>query len=414
MPSSDGGLATPGAGAPGELSAEDQCVVLLGRGVLTPALEARARALLGRPLAWPTVLRQARRHGVGPLLSRNLARLGWPGVPDDARARLAVGDRLNAARNALLVRELTELLGRCRGRGVPVIPLKGPALAERLYGDRALRECWDLDLLVPPRATAAVRDLLAAHGYTPAAETPFGAEAVASLLESTCECAFVRRRQEFWYVVDVHWHVAWRWHADAAMLADLWAEARPASFGGVEAWGLSPEWELLFLMVHAARHRWQPLKWLVDVHEICQRGEVNWQRLQTKATKFGLGRVLALTLGACSALLGTEIPEGLPRQAPPPWLPLFPAPPLAPDVWADCVLPVRLFARPSQKLGYLARLAFVPAMQDRAVLRLPPALEGLYYGVRPARLVGKLGRELGRWSAATVRGAGRRVAAALL
>jgi len=396
-----------------ELSPEDACVSLLARGTLPSALEARARALLGRPLAWPTVLRQARRHGVGPLLGRNLARLGWPGVPGDARAQLERGDRLNAARNALLVRELTELLGGCRDREVPVIPLKGPALAERLYGDPALRECWDLDLLVPPRATAAVRDLLAARGYAPAAESPLGAAAVAPLLESTCECAFVRRRQEFRYVIDVHWHVAWRWHAEAAMLADLWAEAGPASFAGVEVWGLSPEWELLFLMVHAARHRWQPLKWLVDVHEICVRGGVDWERLHTKATRFGLERVLALTLGACSALLGTEIPEGLPRQAPPPWLPLFPARPHEPNSWANSLFTVRLFPRSGQKLGYLARLAFLPTVQDRAALRLPATLEGLYYGVRPVRLAAKLGRELGRWSAATLRGAGRRVAAVL-
>lgn len=397
----------------GELSPEDACVSLLARGTLPPALEARARALLGRPLAWPTVLRQARRHDVGPLLSRNLARLGWPGVPGDVRAKLELGNRLNAARNALLVRELTELLRGCRERGIPAIPLKGPALAERLYGDPALRECWDLDLLVPPRATAAVRDLLAARGYAPAAETPFEPHDVEPLLESACACAFVRRQQEFRYVVDVHWHVAWRWHAEAAMLADLWAEVRRVSVRGVEAWGLSPEWELLFLMVHAARHRWQPLKWLVDVHEICVRGGVNWERLQTKATRFGLERVLALTLGACSALLGTEIPDGLPREAPPPWLPLFPARPHAPNTWANSLFTVRLFPRFGQKLGYLARLAFAPTMQDRAVLRLPGALEGLYYGVRPARLVAKLGRELGRRSAATLKGAGRRVAAAL-
>jgi hypothetical protein len=63
--------------------------------------DARTRALLAEPLAWPTVLRQACRHGVAPLLGGSLARLGWPGVPGNVRAQLELGAR----RNALLARE---------------------------------------------------------------------------------------------------------------------------------------------------------------------------------------------------------------------------------------------------------------------------------------------------------------------
>jgi hypothetical protein len=220
-------------------------------------------------------------------------------------------------------------------------------------------------------------------------------------------CAFVRQHLEFRYVVDLHWHVAWRWPAEAAALADLWAGARSVPFHGGEAWALSPEWEFLFLAVHAARHRWQPLKWLVDMHEICERGDVDWGKLKAKATTFGLERVLALTMGVCHTLLGTEVPVGLLQEPPPAWLPLFPVPPPVPDVWADSVFPARLFPRGSQKLSYLARLVFGPTLQDRAVLRLPPALDVLYYCVRPVRLAGKLGRTLAGESAAVVRGARR-------
>jgi hypothetical protein len=395
---------------PRGLSAEDQCVLLLARGASTPMLDARARALLAEPLAWPTVLRQARRHAVAPLLGRSLARLGWPGVPGNVRAELELGDRRNAARNALLARELAELLARCRERGVPAIPLKGVTLAERLYGDPSLRECHDIDVLVPTEAIPKAWELLVAAGYAPAADTSLRSNDAGWLRATMSACAFVRQHREFRYVVDLHWHVAWRWPAEAATLADLWAEARSVPFHGGEAWTLSREWEFLFLAVHAARHRWQPLKWLVDMHELCERGDVDWGKLKAKATTFGLDRVLALTMGACHTLLGTEVPEGLPHEPPPAWLPLFPDPPPVPDVWTDSVFPARLFPRPGQKFGYLARLAFGPTLQDRAVLRLPPALDALYYCVRPVRLAVKLGRTLAGWGAATVRGA-RRAAA---
>jgi hypothetical protein len=323
------------------------------------------------------------------------------------RAELELGDRRNSARNALLARELGELLARCRECGVPAIPLKGVTLAERLYGDLSLRECHDIDVLVPTDAIPKAWDLLVTAGYAPAADPAPRSDDAAWLRATMSACAFVRQHREFRYVVDLHWHVAWRWPAEAAALADLWAEARSVPFHGGEAWVLSPEWEFLFLAVHAARHRWQPLKWLVDMHEICERGDVEWGKLQAKAKAFGLERVLALTMGACHTVLGTEIPEGLPHEPCPPWLPLFPAPPPVPDVWTDSVFPARLFPRPGQKLGYLARVAFGPTLQDRAVLRLPPALDALYYCVRPVRLAGKFGRRLAGWSAATVRGARR-------
>ena len=78
------------------LSPEDKCLLLLARGRLIPQVEGNARSLLGQPLAWPLILRQAQAHGVVPLLTRNLERLGFPGVPADVRRRLEALDRLNA------------------------------------------------------------------------------------------------------------------------------------------------------------------------------------------------------------------------------------------------------------------------------------------------------------------------------
>ena len=94
------------------------------------------------------------------------------------------------------------------------------------------------------------------------------------------------------------------------MLDDLWAEARPQVFWGVEAWTLSPEWELLYLAVHAARHRWQGLKWLVDIHEVCTRAKFDWDTVTDKAHRFGLERALEVSLSVCRALFGTPSPPG--------------------------------------------------------------------------------------------------------
>ena len=216
------------------------------------------------------------------------------------------------------------------GPSVPVIPLKGMALAESLYGDAGLRVSSDIDLLVPREAVAQAFAVLAQLGYSPAAEeTPVEDGDIDLLLESNMEYVFVTPENRA-CPVELHWDIAWRWPGNARALADLWADARPRRFRGVEAWALGPEWELLYLAVHAARHRWQGLKWLVDVHEICARDGLDWVRVRDKAARFGLGDVLGITLGACRALFGTPMAAEALAQTPPAWLDLFPSEARAP------------------------------------------------------------------------------------
>ena len=112
--------------------------------------------------------------------------------------------------------------------------------------------------------------------------------------------------------------------ARRAAIADLWADARPRPFRGAPAHALGPEWELLYLAVHAARHRWESLKWLVDIHEVCRRDGLDWEKVRAKADRFGLTDVLEISLRASAALFDTPLPSSLPARALPGWLDALP------------------------------------------------------------------------------------------
>jgi hypothetical protein len=90
----------------------------------------------------------------------------------------------------------------------------------------------------------------------------------------------------------------------------------------------------------------------------------------------------------------------------PGWLDLFPATPDALDIWRGALYPARLFARPSEKVGYLARVLLVPTLAERRLIRLPASLRALYYPLRPLRLGG-------RWGLDVLRRIGRRLAGRL-
>ncbi len=65
--------------------------------------------------------------------------------------------RYNAVNALLLTTELEKILAALEENGIPVIPFKGVTLGERLYGDAALRESGDIDIIVPKRCVFEVR-----------------------------------------------------------------------------------------------------------------------------------------------------------------------------------------------------------------------------------------------------------------
>ena len=71
----------------------------------------------------------------------------------------------SAAHNAVLFQELERILRMLEAADIPVIVLKGAALAQTIYPDIALRPMTDLDLLVKPEHLDRAVELLRAAGY---------------------------------------------------------------------------------------------------------------------------------------------------------------------------------------------------------------------------------------------------------
>jgi len=388
-------------------SPEDRLILLLCRGHLTPELEAEARQLLLQPsadsrrplsefrtpqseirnwaassLSWSRLLACAIEQEILPLFRRNLETLGFPGVPPDARARMNDLCRANTARQMFLVEELRRLLGLLDSAGIPAIPLKGPWLAQRLYGDYTLRACADLDLMVPPdRAVDAAR-VLTADGYEGFLPLDFFAR---HLVPASMEHCLVKRAAPC-CAVELHWRLLRGGASDRRATDGLWSEARPCTILGAPAYSLTPEWELLFLSLHAANHGWQGLKWLADIDQICSAQRIDWDRAKAKAGEFGFTPVVEHTLGVCHQVFGTAVPKPFAAG----WLPagvrLFPAPAPAFSALRGAMVHYHLLPGVWEKLRCLAELCFVPTLAEHHLILLPSSLSFLYYLVRPLRL----------------------------
>jgi hypothetical protein len=363
------------------------------RARLDVAQTKRIRDLVAQQLDWTYLLQLADRHGLQPLLHSHLNSICPDAVPPQQRQDLRLAFQRVSALNILLTHELQKLLLLFAENNVMAVPYKGPALAMQLYGNVALRQFGDLDILVHPRDILRARDLLLAQGYAPLPELTDGQQAV--LLRTQCNLPFTRERKRM--IVELHWTVSAPSFARPFEVDHFWSRLVPGQLETTDIKLPANEDLLLALCIHGSKHLWERLAWICDIAElIASDRNLNWKALINQARTTGSERMLFLGLRLAVDLLGTRLPAEvqaalnvdvaagvLAQQV---VRDLF-TPALTPSGMSDYFLfQLRARRRLRDKFKYL-RFTITPNEEDLVRLKLPAALSFLYYIVRPVRLV---------------------------
>lgn len=113
---------------------------------------------------WGGLVQKADWHGLGPLLYRALKQAGVSFPAEHRRILSAIVLRhrmIYQARAAVLF----DLYRECRRRDLPLLALKGAALAHVLYPDPTLRPMRDIDVLIEPLRYAELSGVLKGMGF---------------------------------------------------------------------------------------------------------------------------------------------------------------------------------------------------------------------------------------------------------
>lgn len=265
---------------------------------------------------WTAIAGAAGRHALAPLLHRALGEA----APVPVAAREAIRARAVAvtARSLLLVDELQAVLAALAGRGLRAVPLRGPALAERLHGDPTVRESGDLDLLVRRDDVDAVAAALAGRGFQAVDRRPGFARRFSYTLE-------LARRRHGWVIVEPHWSLAYPPFAGALDMDAVWRRVQPGAVAGVPIAQLAAGDLLLHLALHL-EHKGgaaAPLLWTWELDRLVrlEGATLDWDAAVAGARAAGGGAVVARALGRAVDLLATPVPPGVLAALHPPAAP---------------------------------------------------------------------------------------------
>jgi putative nucleotidyltransferase-like protein len=275
-----------------------------------PASEARDAAVRSAAAGvtdWNHFLRLIGRQRVSGLVHDALLAAGID-LPSAVAKVLAARAGRIARRNSILAAETVRLQRALESANIPVLVLKGVALAQLAYGSLGAKHARDIDLLVPPQRAEAAMRLLEREGYvlsSPAKQ--LSDRQRRSVVRYAREVELVHSDSRL--IVELQWRVM----DNPLLLRDVDAHSAAQSVtlsDGATVQTLGQEDLFAYLCVHGAHHAWSRLKWLADVNALVANG-ADVGHLYCHAQRIGAGLCAGQGLLLCRWLFALNLPEAL-------------------------------------------------------------------------------------------------------
>lgn len=338
-------------------------------------------SLLTPDLDWERVLESAEHHRLVPAL--HAASAGKNAVPPTLRARA----HKHAWRALHFTAELIRIARSFEQQDIEFLAHKGPALAQLLYRDPAMRQFGDLDIIVRSqdftRAKAALVDL----GYDPGLRLSPRQEK--SLLRSGYECSFGLKSER--NLVELQWQIVPHFCAMKFDIDALFSRSTRIELDGFPLQILGREDLLLALCVHAAKHEWTQLGMLRDIAWLTNLN-MDWNWIVAEARRLGILKILQISVLTVGKLFAVSMQLGAPATG---------AAELAsqvvarlqrdyePDTESTRYFYAQLQTRERwrDRARLVWRLATTSSVQEWQAVQIPDRYFALYGGVRIARLM---------------------------
>ena len=281
-------------------SREIKLLLLLSRSELNSEQNLAVQGLLNQSLNWSYILEIAQKRKLAPLVFANLSGK-YAHQTDESNYKLLkkILERYIRS-NLLLTQSMIQLVNHFKGKGLTLIPFKGPVLSHIAYQKPFHRYFEDLDFLVSknqfPRVCNEFLELGLVGNYL---NDP----------DYYRQSQFAARQTQM--VLDLHYALT---PTDCFIQIDtdrLISDLQPTVVNGSEVETFSVEDLLIILCVDAAKGYWRSIIRLVDISELLRKQNVDWQKLELRARSLSALSLVEMGLMLTKKLLDAPVPEDL-------------------------------------------------------------------------------------------------------
>ncbi|MGW6301846.1 nucleotidyltransferase domain-containing protein [Peribacillus butanolivorans] len=213
---------------------------------------------------WDEFLQLTRHHRVYPLVYSKIKYIEEELIPSHVIQILYQEYKKNTYQMLQLSGEMDLISKLFNENEIRLLFLKGPVIAEEIYGDISLRTSKDLDILISKGDLKKVEKILLNQGYE-------REEVPATLYD----WKWSKHHESYFHTqkkiqIEIHW----RLHpapTKEPSFNELWERKRISLLTNYPVYYLGDEDLFLFLVAHGARHGWFRLRWLVDIDKMIRK-----------------------------------------------------------------------------------------------------------------------------------------------
>lgn len=214
------------------------------------------------------------------------------------------------------VRNFIQITDLFRENGIEFIPLKGPILSQRLYGDPAVRISHDIDLLVNKCDVSKLVSLLIGNGYIISNLSYWSEDPkVQKMLETiTHHVSLIHSKTGI--NVEIHWSMSMFIPVSELKLNEIInINLTKITLFDREFKVLNPEFEFVYLSIHGSAHAWERVKWIADIHEYSKQS-FNQDKLISLIRTFKADRSVSIAIKISQAIYNTHFLDLAIKKAP--------------------------------------------------------------------------------------------------
>lgn len=279
-------------------------------------------------LDWDYIVEKSISHGVASILYQNLNNLnGVYTVPPEIKKRLQQIYYGNLFRNMVIYNEVENIIQAINTSNIKVIALKGVALGEMVYSNRALRPLGDIDLLIKKGDLSVIEKIMDSIGYY----IPGHLLSKEFYLKNHFHLSLCKRTSPYTHL-ELHWELVDGYKQQLTNMQYIWANAISTDIAGQHAMVMNHEDQLIYICMHLNKHGYlnriiidrdnlseiifNPLSgnrliWFIDILKIIERyyNNIDWNRVILNSKKWNVEGDVHAVLTIINRLFGQIVPD---------------------------------------------------------------------------------------------------------